>query len=236
MSEALVPATLEPVAPDVWTARRPLRMLGVQLGTRMTVVRLGDGALFVHSPVRLDAPLRAAVDALGTVRFVVAPSRYHHMFAGDWVAAYPGATLHGAPGLPDKRPDLPFAGVLGGDAGGLPWADAFEHRLVEGVPLFNEVVFLHRASSTLITSDLALNIGPDSPWLTRTIFRAMWHYDRLGWSRPERWLYVRDRAAMRRSFTAILDWAPERMVLAHGRPVDHSAAARLRAAYAWLLD
>ena len=236
MTQALVPATLEPLAPEVWTARRPLRLFGVELGTRMTVVRLGEGSLFVHSPVALDEALRQAVDALGAVRFIVAPNRWHHMFAGDWLAAYPGATLYGVPGLPEKRPDLAFAAVLRGDERELPWSGALEHRLVEGVPIFNEVVFFHGATGTLVTSDLAVHVGPEAPWLTRAFFRAMWHFDRLGWSRVERWIYVRDRAALRRSFAAVLDWAPERMVLAHGRVVDHPATARLRAAYSWLLD
>ncbi len=236
MSAALVPSTLAPLAPDVWTARRPLRMLGVELGTRMTVVRLDDGALFVHSPVALDPALRAAVDALGPVRFIAAPNRWHHLFAGEWAAAYPGAALYGVPGLPEKRRDLAFAAVLGGDGRDLPWSGGLAHRLIEGAPIFNEVVFFHRASGTLLASDLAFNIGPDSPWLTRTAFRAMRHYDRLGWSWAERRLFVRDRAALRRSMTALLDWEPERMVLAHGRLVEEAAVTRLRGAFAWLLD
>jgi hypothetical protein len=39
----------------------------------MTVVRLADGGLFIHSPVSLDGALRAAVDALGPVTAIVAP-------------------------------------------------------------------------------------------------------------------------------------------------------------------
>jgi hypothetical protein len=236
MSEALVPVMLEPLATDVWTARRPLRMFGVELGTRMTIVRLQDGSLFVHSPVALDAALRQAVDALGPVRFIAAPNRWHHLFAGDWAAAYPAAALYGVPGLPEKRPDLSFAAVLRGDERDLPWSSSLAHRLVEGAPIMNEVAFFHRASGTLLVSDLAFNIGPDSPWLTRTLCRAIRQYDRLEWSWAKRRLFARDRDALQRSVTALLDWEPERVVLAHGRIVEDAAATRLRAAFGWLLD
>ena len=37
----------------------------IPMASRMTVVRLNDGGLFVHSPVRLEPKLKAALDALG---------------------------------------------------------------------------------------------------------------------------------------------------------------------------
>ena len=35
------------------------------------------------------------------------------MFAEEYFAAYPDAGFFAAPGLPEKRTDLPFGGVLG---------------------------------------------------------------------------------------------------------------------------
>jgi Domain of unknown function (DUF4336) len=55
---------LDPAA-DVWLAAAPLSFLGLRIGTRMTVVRLASGDLWVHSPIALTPELRAAVDALG---------------------------------------------------------------------------------------------------------------------------------------------------------------------------
>ena len=82
---------LKPFAEHVWTESRRAKFLGVETGTRMTVVRLSDGGLFVHSPVALDLETRREVDALGEVRAVVAPSVFHHLFVGEWMAAYPKA-------------------------------------------------------------------------------------------------------------------------------------------------
>ena len=56
---------LHPIAEDVWALDRPQSFLGLQLGTRMTVVQLSDGGLFVHSPVAPDDALRGALDDLG---------------------------------------------------------------------------------------------------------------------------------------------------------------------------
>ena len=102
--------SLRSVAPDLWIAERPLKLplaLG-HLGSHMTVVRLANSELFLHSPVLLDASIRAALDKLGPVQAIVAPSRAHHLFVGDYLKAYPDARLHGAPGLAEKRQDLKF--------------------------------------------------------------------------------------------------------------------------------
>jgi hypothetical protein len=69
---------LEQLAPDLWVATRPLPLRVGDIGTRMTVIRLGDGSLLLHSPVRIDDATRAAVDALGPVGAVVAPNLHHH--------------------------------------------------------------------------------------------------------------------------------------------------------------
>src|SRR3954468_14616949 len=103
---------LTPFASEIWVEAREAKFLGVETGTRMTVVRLDGGGLFVHSPVALDDALRRAVDALGEVRAVVAPSIFHHLHVGGWMRAYPKALFGACPGLEWKRPDLAFSCVL----------------------------------------------------------------------------------------------------------------------------
>jgi len=221
------------LAPELWVTERPLRFGGLQVGTRMTVIRLSSGELFLHSPVRLDPALAAALEALGRPRFVVAPNRFHHLFAGDYVAAYPACELFLAPGLERKRPDLKIAGVLG-DAAHPAWANEIDQGLIRGVPLMNEVVFLHRPTRTLLTSDLVFNIGRDSPALTRWGFRLLGGYGRFGTTVLER-LFVRDRPAARASLERVLAWDFDRVVLAHGQVLEHGGRDGLRRAYAWLL-
>ena len=51
----------------LWVFDRPLRVGPIEIGTRMTVLRLEDGGLLLHSPVALDARTRRALDAVGRV-------------------------------------------------------------------------------------------------------------------------------------------------------------------------
>jgi len=97
--------------------------------TRMTVIRLPEGGLFLHSPLRLDDSLRSELDALGPVRAVVASNRFHHLFVGDYRVPYdPKARFYGALGLQTKRRDLAFFGMLGDEP--MPeWRGAIEQRL-----------------------------------------------------------------------------------------------------------
>ena len=82
---------LRPLREDLHVLEVPFRAAGLELGGRMTVIRLPDGGLWIHSPVRVDGATRPAVEALGPVRFLVAPSLMHHLFLPEWAAAYPEA-------------------------------------------------------------------------------------------------------------------------------------------------
>ena len=55
---------LNAIADGVWVVPAPLRFMGIfSIGTRMTVIRAGDG-LVLHSPIAIDLDAHiAAVDA-----------------------------------------------------------------------------------------------------------------------------------------------------------------------------
>jgi hypothetical protein len=196
-------------------------------------MRLTDGNLLLHSPVALDAPLRRELDAIGRVRYVVAPNRVHHLYAGAVAAAYPDARLWVAPGLARKRPDLVFVDVLGDDAPA-EWAGQVDQVFFRGRPYENEVVFLHRASRTLIICDLAFNFGPRAAAPTRFLMKLIRSYGRFGPSTLDPWL-IRDRAAARQSLERILAWDFDRVVVAHGDVLETGGRDALRTGYAWLL-
>lgn len=205
---------LTALAPDLWVATRPLPLSVGDIGTRMTVVRLPGGGLFLHSPVRLDDPTRRALDAIGPVRCVVAPSKVHHFFAGDYRTAYPEAHLWAAPGLPEKRTDLRFDGVLD-DTPRSEWGEAIDQMVFRGVPLMNEVVFLHRPSRTLVLTDLAFNMETPPQGRARIFCRVVGAGRRFGPHRIIR-LGIRDRAAARESVRRILEWDFDRVIVTHG--------------------
>ncbi len=220
------------LAEGLWIADQPLRVAGVELGARMTVVRLADGRLLLHSPIRPAPQVVEQVRALGDVAALVAPNRFHHLFAGQWLAFFPQARLFLAPGLDSKRADLRPAAVLDDDPDPL-WRGVLEQVVLRGIPLTNEVVFFHPSSRTLIATDLAFHMGPEQPLLTRIVFRLGGAYGRLAPTTLER-LLVRDREAFRRSFERMLAWPFERVIVAHGTVAESGGREDLERSYAWL--
>ncbi len=223
---------LRRLADDLWVTERPQRFFGLPVGARMTVIRLSGGRLLLHSPLPLDTPLRADLDALGRVAYAVAPNRLHHLYAGDVARAYADARLWVAPGLPEKRPDLVHAGVLGDEAP-IEWRGELEQAFFRGRPYENEVAFFHPATRTLILCDLAFNFGPRDAWPTRVLMSLLRSYGKLGPSRLDP-LLIRDRAAASASLERILAWDFDRVIVAHGDVQESGGYALMRDGYAWL--
>lgn len=217
-------------AEDVWLETRRAKFFGVETGTRMTIVRLADGGLFVHSPVALDAGTRAEVDALGEVRAVVAPSVFHHLHVGDWMAAYPKAVFAACPGLEWKRTDLSFTCVLGDQPHEL-WARELS-QVYFSARRENEVVFFHARTRTMICADALLNLSVHDGASTRFVARLMGN-SAPGIGHLERFM-IRDRGLARRQVDRILDWDIERIGLAHGGLVERDGREVMRHAYEWL--
>jgi hypothetical protein len=223
---------LTSLAPGLWVATRPLLLAVGDIGTRMTVVRLPSGGLFLHSPVRLDEPTRRALDAIGPVRCVVAPSKVHHFYVGDYRAAYPEARLYAAPGLPEKRKDLRFDAVIG-EAPPPEWEGVLDHTLFRGAPLMNEVVFLHRPSRTLILTDLAFNMVQAPRGRARLFCWVVGAGRRLGPHRIIRF-GIRDRAAAHESVQRILQWDFDRVVVTHGEVLASGGKRAFAEGFAYL--
>jgi len=228
-----MPATqLVQLDDGLWTVAAPLKALGLAIGTRMTIVRLESGELWLHSPIRPTGAVRKAIDALGPVRYIVAPNLFHHLFAGEAAAAWPEAALYGPPGLAKKRKDLVFAGFLEPDKPG-PWAPELEEIPLAGT-LLRETMFLHPKSRTLITSDLAANCMHATDWFTRLYIKASRVGERFGLSLTLRACY-RDKPRARASIEALLTKDFDRVIVAHGDVLERDGRAEVARAFDWLL-
>jgi hypothetical protein len=216
----------------VWTADSEMRLPArVWMPLRMTVVHLAGGELWVHSPIAADPALTDEVAALGTVRYLVGPNRLHHLHLGGWSARFPAAELWGADGLAVKRPDLSLTGTHGGAAD--PWRSEIESIAIAGSPKIGETVFFHRASSTLVVTDLLFNMHTTRNVTTRLILRLAGTHRRLAVSRE--WRFgIKDRAALADSARRVLALAPARLLVAHGDVLDPLPAGSLEQALAWM--
>lgn len=224
-------SALEAIADGLWCATSPQTFLGFHVGTRMTVVRLGNGSLLLHSPVAIAPLLRAEIDALGPVRHIVCPNLFHHLYAGEAVAAWPQALLHGPAGLHRKRKDLSFGATLA-ETPHPDWQGDLQLVTIEGC-LLGETVLYHPATRTLITSDLVENFSQADHLPTRWYLKLGGILGHVGWHRLFRLVY-RDRKAARASLERILQLPFERVVLAHGEILERDARQQVRQGMSWL--
>jgi hypothetical protein len=215
-----VTTTVGELAPALWEVEQTRPAGGVRQRFRMTIIRLAGGGLWLYSPVEIDDVLAAQISAFGQVAHIVAPNRYHHLFAGGAKRRYPAAKLWGVPGLPEKRRDLAFDGVVSAEA---PWRDEMDTLVLTSVPKFNEAVFFHRASRTLVCADLMFNIRSEQSFGTRLVYRALRVYGKPAQS----WFFRRatDRSTVRPQLEAVLAWSFERVCMSHGDVLDANAHA-----------
>ena len=224
---------LQELAENIWVAAAPQRFLGLQIGTRMTIVRYNGGKLFLHSPVPLTQELRQSLSVLGEVRALVAPNRYHHLHVKTYIEEYPQALVYAAPGLPEKRKDLRFHHVLSEESPEA-WEGNLVQTLVRGMPALNEVAFFHPASRTLLLTDLCFNYPPtESSWL-RLYRRWIQDYEAKFTMARVIKLMVRDRRALRSSCDRILRWDFDRVTLTHGEILESGGKEAFRNAFRWL--
>src|SRR5690606_24382262 len=160
-----------PVAPDVWSLERLLRMPGgLRLSTRTTIVRLASRGLLVVSPPPAEPGGLEAIDALGRVDEILVPNSFHYLYAPAFAARHPGAKLRVAPGLPARVPSFPPVQEIA-TTGPSPWGPDIEHRVLGPVRGVSEVALFHRPSATLVVTDLAFHVRRYESPLERAAWR-----------------------------------------------------------------
>jgi hypothetical protein len=227
---------LVPFGEELWVADGPVcSFYSFPYPTRMAVIRLANGDLFVWSPVRLDAALRAEVEALGRVAHLVEPNSLHHLFLPDWVEAYPAARVYAPPGLRKKRRDIRFDAELGAEPEP-GWAGQIEQIVLAGSVALTELLFFHHGSRTALVCDSIQSFphGWFKGW--RGVLARLDGIAEPNIGAPREWrLSFLNRKAARAAVERLLALAPERVVLAHGEMVAVNGADLVRRGFAWLL-
>jgi hypothetical protein len=220
---------------EIWTADGPhVSVAGFHYPTRMAVIRLSDGGLFVWSPIQLMDNLRAEVDAVGQVRHIVAPNSLHHLCLPDWKRAYPSAKVYAPPGLRKKRKDIVFDADLG-DEPSRAWVEEIDQVVMHGNLITTEVVFFHLKSGSVLFTDLIQQFPTNmfSGW--RAVVAKLDLMVGFEPSVPRKFrLAFTNRRAARDSLGRIFAWPAKNVLMAHGTPIEKDAAAFLRRAFGWL--
>lgn len=229
-----VPSLFEIVVPDsIWVAERPIWFGGVRLRSRTTIVRLSDGALWVHSPCTPSDAVCAALDALGEVRWVVVPNRFHHLEAPSTAVRYPYARVVGPPSARSRNPQL--GSTLGTDdpayVGSVPELIPIQLR---GVPFLDETVFFHPASGSLIAADLLMSACARDHWTWRMAARIWGRYEKVR-TPPDVRMHARASAAVAESIAQMRSLPLQRILVAHADPITDRPVEQLAEAWAFAI-
>ena len=136
------------VANKIYIDEIPLRFLGMQLGTRMTIIRMKNNILFLHSPTKLTPDLKKQLDELGKVSIIVCPNKLHHLYVNSYINNYPNAKIYAAPGLKKKRKDIQFNGTLL-DEPNEEWQEEIDQMVFRGCFFMKEVFFFHKETKKI---------------------------------------------------------------------------------------
>lgn len=215
--------TLVPIAEGLWCVNGHFRSLAFRASVRMSVVA-GDGGLVLYSPVALDDGDLRAIVAQGPVAAIVAPNLYHHLFLRAAAAAFPQARVFVPEGLEARIGPVAHAETITRAAPpALP--RGIDHFVFER-HMVRETVLFHRASRTLVTSDLLYNYQPEHNPGEKAFFRLIGCYGAPGVAFYHRFA-IRDRPAVRELIAQVHAWAPRRIVMSHGRIVEDENAAEI---------
>lgn len=235
--------TLKPVATDVWVVDGPMIRFGMPwpkmpFSTRMTIIRLKDKRLFIHSPTLLTDSLRAEMAEIGNVSHIIGPNRIHYWWIPEWHHSFPKAKIWLAPRINEQMGDLiDFDATELTEACGYPWDDEITTLPIAG-DFMTEVEFFHQASRSLILTDFIENFEPQKlrwPWRWLARIGGVVHPDG-GMPRDMRYTFSKQRQQMKTAIQRMIAWQPERIILAHGRCYERNGAYELTRAFRWLLD
>ncbi len=175
------------------------------------------------------------MDAIGDVRYIVAPNSLHHLFLAQWKRVYPAARLYAPSGLRKRRADIGFDADLD-DVPCPEWAGEIDQVLMRGNLITTEVVFFHMKSGTVLFTDLLQQLPSSlfSGWRAIVAKLDLMTGPEPSVPRKFRVAFTNRRAA-RAALTRIFAWPAEKVLMAHGTPVKQDAPAFLHRAFGWLI-
>lgn len=227
---------LRPFAEDIWLLEGDtVHLKGIPFPTRSVIIRLNNGEVFVHSPIALTPERIAAVNTLGSVTHLIEPNRIHSLYLEAWRREWPQATAWVSPRFSDHHPEIDADVILENEAPPA-WRNQIDQIVIEGHSVLDEVWFCHRASGSLIVTDLIQKHDPaGNDFVRRLLKRAAGLLGEKGGTAIDIRLSFKDRKLARFCLEEVLDWEFERLILSHGLCLTACAKAEVRRAMSWLL-
>jgi hypothetical protein len=202
------------IADDVMLMSFPWRTLGIDFRRNVTLLRLADGRVVVHSTARFTEQDITAIRRFGEPSWLVEATLMHDTFAKEGRAALPD--------IPYLGPDdfTKASGIPTEPLGSPPsdWKDEIDVLKLDGNRMKEHVLF-HRRSRTLVVGDLFFSFAKNIRGWPRFFVRHFMRLPRLfGVSAFFRLFAVRDKEAFKKSVNRLLALDFERLLVAHSEP------------------
>jgi hypothetical protein len=148
-----------------------------------------------------------------------------------WHEAYPQAAVYLAPRIVEQakgRLDVPHRD-LAADSG-YPWDGEIDTLAVAG-SYMTEFEFFHRASRTLILTDLIESFESRKLGLLMRLLTGLGGVRAPHGGMPRDMRVTFSRAVLKRAVETMIAWDPQRVIIAHGRWFEAGGADALRNAF-----
>lgn len=237
--------SLKEVDQNIWIVdgnliQMDMKVFKLPFQTRMTVIKLNDGKLWIHSPIAPNEELFTELDALGKVAYLISPNKIHYAYIADWKQRYPHAQALSSPGVEERAKSqkvrVVFDAPLTDKAPDL-WSDEIDQLIFKGSSVIEEVVFFHKSTKTLIVTDLIENFEPEK--IASPIRRKFYRLARV--TAPDgqtpidyRMTFLGKQREAKSSFSRILNWKPDKIILAHGLCFFENGTDELKRAFRWI--
>jgi len=212
------------------------------MGGRSTAIKLSSGDVWVLASTPVNDEMKATIEKLGTVKYIVAGDADHHLFLGEWKRNYPEAKMIGVETLAAKKKgeNWKFDHTYERDKeNNFGFEDDIDAIYFHGFSK-KDVAWLHKSSKTLIVADLIFNLPAKEQYSkskqrqTGLLTKKLNPYTEF--HKSFIWGESKDKVAMARDAKAVAKWDFERIIPCHGDTIDTDAKRAWETVYAKFLS
>ena len=170
-----------------------IKMPFMELPVNSVIVTINEKKILISpgSKIQSDQYLKE-----WNITDIIAPNLFHTAGIKKAFEQYPKANLWGPVGVELKQPELTWNNTLHQTP--WPFAEQLPCHLISGMPAFNEFVFIHVPTKTLIVTDLCFNLKNIEGFGAKTILSIFGTYNNFGISRYFA-TYIRDKKSFKDS-------------------------------------
>jgi hypothetical protein len=223
---------IEKLAENIWWVQGSLR--GMTLKRVMTIVRLSDGRLVIHTAIALDDSAMKEIEAWGTPAFLVVPNGGHRLDAPAYKKRYPALRVVAPKGSRARIEEVVPVDLTYEE---FPPDQSVRFETLHGIEDTEGAMIVRSADGvTVVLNDSVYNMDRKRDPLGFLVTTVLGSAPGPRVSRLAKLLYVKDKEALRSDLERLAG-TPDlrRLVVAHEKVASGpSAAAALRQAATYL--